>query len=732
MRFIDKLKTFFFNEQQVGIINIGDLIQIPGREYFKDNKEALELIEEYKKECLEILSQNKTIVTKDISSKELINKKDMYINLLLNIVMKEDYYTYENQELLDNKIILLKLKLYLEAIIKIENETIARLIALLELEKSKKVPIRNRNTLNTEIDNLKISLYTLISQKASIKTEIDNYLTHISISDNRMYPSIIEKRRDKTIKYASYLMNVNEIFSEKELSDNNIYKQMAIIALLESKIEEYLYLNKSNMWYLNSRADSIKYTPDLNYREAKTIKSRLLHDLSELEEQYNIYHKFGRNLVKYEDWYRLYSAKFRILTFDIAENYDSDFHLNISIFKKDNPIEQSVYESIIFKKKEDIRLGKNAVIKELYEDNDKDIIKLLSSFFKWDSGRFEYDGIETYNHSIDGLRLLLALDSKNEFIRLLNRECSTKTLPDNPSFAELKNAKIKGQFVFNDRIPIYTILEVMGQKQIPFYYECLKKIHEKFKARFGSQYCLLKDSKISLPDDILYILPEGIKRIEGIYYPYGHYAEKVFIESIGKIIVMPNSLISIKGALFDFSPKFEGTILNDGIKEICYNSKITPTPNVFDIPSSLEDCDKKAIDLSKTQALRFKDYKNSKILYDPLKMYKLLSSGLMGLTLSFRNKRTYHYGYKIDAEVEVVPISIDFIFLEENGKDVIKIDLKNIKCYGTLKNQEMKKDKYNIDNILALRFAKMLIAKIILEEKKLESNQKVLTKVKKK
>ena len=28
MRFIDKLKAFFFNEQQVGIINIGDLIDL--------------------------------------------------------------------------------------------------------------------------------------------------------------------------------------------------------------------------------------------------------------------------------------------------------------------------------------------------------------------------------------------------------------------------------------------------------------------------------------------------------------------------------------------------------------------------------------------------------------------------------------------------------------------------------------------------------------------------------
>jgi hypothetical protein len=60
MGFINKLKAFFFNEPQVAIINIGDLIQIPGRDYFKDNKNYLDLVDNYKKECLKILSQKKT------------------------------------------------------------------------------------------------------------------------------------------------------------------------------------------------------------------------------------------------------------------------------------------------------------------------------------------------------------------------------------------------------------------------------------------------------------------------------------------------------------------------------------------------------------------------------------------------------------------------------------------------------------------------------------------------
>ena len=41
MKFIDKLRKIFFNEENIGIINIGDLLQIPGREYFNNRKDII-------------------------------------------------------------------------------------------------------------------------------------------------------------------------------------------------------------------------------------------------------------------------------------------------------------------------------------------------------------------------------------------------------------------------------------------------------------------------------------------------------------------------------------------------------------------------------------------------------------------------------------------------------------------------------------------------------------------
>ena len=744
MSFINKLKAFFFNKPQVAIINIGDLIQIPGREYFKDNKKYLDLIDNYKKECLKILLQKKTILTKDISSNELINKKDMYINLLLNIVMKEDYYTYESQDLFENKIILLKLKLYQEGINKIENDVIARLIALSELDNSSRVPIRNRDTLKIEIENLKISLYTLISQKISINKEIDNYLTHISISDNRMYPSKIEERRDKTIKYASFIININEIYSEKELTDNNIYKQMAIIALLETKIEEYLYLNKPNMFDLNGRAIDFKIKPDLNYYEAKRKKGKLLQDLSLLEEQYMLYHKFGRNIVTYDDCDSLYSAKFRLLTFDISENYD-DGYLDNLIFGNVNEIESKIYASIITHKQFNIARGANTVINAIHKSitikqhdlyTEQNIKKMIANYFKDDSKRFEFYGTKDYHISVEALRLLLSLDSKKDFYRLLNNKINIHKLPNNPCFNIFKEHN--GAFIFEDKIPLSTVIEIIDNKGMPDYYKCLKELYTLYKEIYGNYFLMANDIFDRIPNEVkysdLYLLPEGIKILQGNYETHNYYLNKVINEAKDKVVIFPKSLKEINSS-YIMPQNTKGMILNDGLEKIGYYSQIETYNEIMDIPSSLTQCDKYGIKMYNIKELRFKDYTNSKILENPKELSKMLVDSLVCYPLNYKNHRTNKsisaITHKIDVDVKIESEVLKDIILESNGKDVIRINLNDIKCYATLKDEKQKKDLYPVDSKdLRIRFTELLLRRIRFKEKELENKSKKLTKIK--
>lgn len=81
MRLIDKFKKWFFNETKVDIINIADLIQIPGREYYINEQDKLDLINKYKEEYLKLLSQRRRLTTKDISCDDLV-KVIKYILIL--------------------------------------------------------------------------------------------------------------------------------------------------------------------------------------------------------------------------------------------------------------------------------------------------------------------------------------------------------------------------------------------------------------------------------------------------------------------------------------------------------------------------------------------------------------------------------------------------------------------------------------------------------------------------
>ena len=756
MRLIDKFKKWFFNETKVDIINIADLIQIPGRDYFNE-QDKLDLIDKYKEEYLRLLSQRRRLTTKDISCENLLNRNKMYTDLILRLIKRDNFYDIVNQTLLDNKIMILKLKLYSDEIDKIIDETIERLVALSELEKGRRVPHLNRDTIRNQISNLKISLQTLISQKIAIKNEIESYIIHISISDNRILPSIIEKRRDKTIAYASHIIKPKDLFTDEELSDYNIYKQMSIIAILETEMEKELYINKPDIdiTSLIEKANSIASVSDITYKPKVSIKKVLLVELNLLENELMVYYLFGKNLISNEDWYKFYSAKFKLLTFDIADNYD-DIELWKELFVRSNSLERKVYADIINKKIMNIfstdRLylikypcleRKDGVsIKERY------LAKLLSNCIKEDNPRYELVDEDNNFSYIDALRLLLSLDSENMFIRLMNRKVNIQSLPKNACFDELKKRPGEGQFVFDDTIPLYTVLEVMSDENTQNYYKCLKEIYKATKKRINPYFVMSDYEKYPIDQDIysripeevefkdVYFLPEGIKEIDGHLEPYDYYAEKVIRESKDKVVIMPNSLIEINRGKFFYPDYIKGVVLNNGIESIGSASKLKPHSDTFDIPSSLVECNLAGIDYSNIKKLRFKDYSNSKILRDPEQLARLLYGSLICRTQNYRNKRTIpdwpYANIRVDVDVRAMPHHLESIILEENGSDIGEIKLDSIQYYTTLKDMKTKDETYKADSKLTSNYAKKLCALLTerIESEKKKKEEKVKSKKK--
>jgi len=105
MNIIDRFKKWFFQEEKVGLISIGDIIQIPGREYYKDDLAKLNQIDIYKEEYLNILSKRKLISSKEISFDNLEKEFLMHIELILNLYLnKEQFINMTSESYIKEKI----------------------------------------------------------------------------------------------------------------------------------------------------------------------------------------------------------------------------------------------------------------------------------------------------------------------------------------------------------------------------------------------------------------------------------------------------------------------------------------------------------------------------------------------------------------------------------------------------------------------------------------------------
>jgi len=578
MGFISKLKSFFFNEQEVGIINIGDLMQIPGREYFKDNEEALNLIDKYKEEYLNILQSKKTIYSRDLSFDDLQSEILMNVDLVLEIVgHNRDLYDEIKKPKSKNIIDMIKLKLYLNRIEEMETETIIRLIALKELEKGRRVPHINRNALKEEINILTTNLVIFINQKRAINIETSTYLSNVVIDNNAN--ENVDKELMDLIKLAKVYIDISDV-------QNMDVKPEIKIAIIERRLEIYCYKHKNEITKLTKEVNDLDNT-DLSFTHLK--KEDFLRIITDLEAKYEIFRRYGRNVVTQEHLYNLYRVKFDIITF-VLEDY------NIMPYIK-SVTEKEIYEDIIFKKKEKIIRGKNSTIKEIFGKNEKKAIKYLASLFQEDTRRSEIFSEYAIATSSTILKLLLTFDSEYDFRRFY----------DNILVDTKKNMEYfeDSYFTWQDKIPLSSLMEFMSPEIATEYY-----MSKDYKNKYlYNLYYLSKEISGS------YHLPEGLVSINIPSYepPYlvgykinHHYLRKIRTETKNKSVFFPDTLENITGDLFG-STKISKVHFNARLKSISQTLLEPYGQLTIHIPTKLETVGRSTIDLSNIKVIYFFD-----------------------------------------------------------------------------------------------------------------------------
>ncbi len=275
------LRLFKKEKHNIDVIRFGDNLVIPGREYFKDEKDII-LLENYKKHYLEMLKNRAVVTTPYFNSKSLKEQMNMYIDLLLGLVMdNNNFCEYAPEELL---VQIAKLKMYYDEMIILKNEIILRLITLKEIKKEKRIPRHNKMALEEEINSLSVILEMFIYREASINIEIKNYFDVLATRDlSEVDESLLNERLTRLLFLTKGIVDKNKLYDDIKLN----------VALLEKECEMYAYTHKDE-------ALRLKESYDLN-DEGKIL----------------LFYEYGKDIFDYDFVKEFYLYKFNLLVTDI-------------------------------------------------------------------------------------------------------------------------------------------------------------------------------------------------------------------------------------------------------------------------------------------------------------------------------------------------------------------------------------------------------------------------------
>ena len=557
MNLKELIKKIFKSEtKNYGLALPTDLVSVPMRDCLDDDK--IKELDEYKDNYLEILAQKKHFTSHNISSKDFSQEMLMNFELFGRLVINHDnnynldtMKDYEKDELwLKQRINPIKIKLYIDKMEAMYNETHLRLVALKEIysESGKKLSKDKQSAILNEIYNLTSNFIIFKNNIYAALKEVETYKKEFSYGQNT--PDITDQeyvlnRHELDLTYYVSILIPDKLYALKNINLDVIDK----IAYLERELELYAY-NHLKIDDLNQELEAID-----KIEKAPKNRQMLLDKINELEIKYLVLNDYGGHEL---DLKPLYEVKFDILTIDIVNQEESPFK-NIPAGR-----ELKYYKDIILDKLTTNITGVDSLLNQILPDGKKYLIQYIVELLKYDNLN-----LALILQSAFSLSLVLSAvshEKMNYFFNNYQIDFNDVNLP----YHFMKKLPAVG-IETKDKIPLGTvcwinnlniIMEKNGQGFINGDTNRIVEIYNYF-------------SGIESEKTLEYKVPEGITEIRPFYTDW-FIRDTILEGSAGKTLITPNSLKSIFLEHFynyknDNNLYIKKVVLNEGLEEIIGN-----------------------------------------------------------------------------------------------------------------------------------------------------------------
>ena len=372
--------------------------------------EEQEYVSKLKNEYISFYDTENSYINLD---NELFKEIEMYQDLSLDI-MHNDHFGNIASSIIDSK----KLVYYSHKITEINNTLKYKYIALNKLRENKKYLAKH------------MSLYVLGKRKINILKALDHQINIINnmfvIANQKVtdycacaianYPKSLDEYK-KIKLLTGRLDRVTKDYKDLFNKSINLDKNLPIddsLTYAEILLNKFVYENKDLINKLKEQLDLIANSEIKD----KNMQQEIINNLMRIKIYYNIFYKYGRNLIDDKDIEDLYQIIFNVYTYFPLDCSFSEYYNLLPPNK-----EKSTYTKIIESKIELFKLGKSKIFETLTMSNEELIKWADEDYF---SKILPLDG--------SSLRLLLLMDYKDGLEQYFENErigCQiSKILPD--------------------------------------------------------------------------------------------------------------------------------------------------------------------------------------------------------------------------------------------------------------------------------------------------------------